>query len=279
MSHPLTKLDRAKQHLKEFNTACAEFAAQEPYTVMKQKSDPRRQRFRFHPGPPHLGLVFGEVVHSLRSALDHVVYELTRDNIKNLPRKDRYEALRRSSFPICTTTAQWERDPECFNGGLDKAGSVVPDALAVIKGYQPFSGFAGQAPENHPLALLRSLDNRDKHRKLVVMASTALAFRGETSPGSYWYTPADVPRQFGAQPTVTVPVDEMQAQAAIVITLDQVGPPPGLPVWLANLPDVMRLLMLLPEYTLPDVLLAATIGIDRELRVFLPGGHLASPPS
>lgn len=198
-----------------------------------------------------------------------MVYELTRENIHNLPRNTRNDLLRRSSFPICLREEYWEHDPKCFNGGLDKAGAVAPDALAHIKQFQPFNAVFD--PKMHALALLASLDNRDKHRQLVVTSTTILAFRGESAPGSYWFSPASPPRKRRTEPVYTVEKMEIEAKASLAVYLPDVWPSPGLPLWYPTLPKPLLIFMLLPGFMLPKVLLGSVIGIDSLLRTFLRG--------
>lgn len=97
--------------------------------------------------PPDLALLVGEVVHQLRSALDHVAYGLVV-GAGNTP-------THRTGFPVCV------RRP----ARLNVHGGVTAEALALVDAFQPY-----QRPdaEAHPLNVLNALWNVDKHRMLLV---------------------------------------------------------------------------------------------------------------
>ena len=104
--------------------------------------------------------IIGDVVHNLRSALDHLTFQLAvRNATGNLQDK------RRVQFPIEDREATFER--RCIS--KDRGGWIAdlhPDDRTVIKGYQPFQ----RRREGEWLALLRDLSDADKHRLLVSLA-------------------------------------------------------------------------------------------------------------
>lgn len=266
---PVSKVDRAKQHLAEFNAACKKFVSEHPYTIRKQRKDQRRQTVKLLPTPPYLGLIFGDFVHNLRSALDYAVAELTANNASNLSKKELKGFRRRSGFPICTSPDQWDSDWECSNGGLDKVGGVVPDGIAAIERMQPFRDTTND-PQYHPLALLAHLDNRDKHRRLNTTSVDALLFQGETSPGNYWIAPVQQTRKGLADPIVTVPKMEVQLQVALAISLTDKGPAPGALLWVPELSLTIRRMVIMGNGVMfPDWLLGHVRDIVETLEGFL----------
>jgi hypothetical protein len=271
MNHPTSKLERAEQHLSEFNAACTEFVGQEPYTIRKQKKNERWQSVSLGPVPPHLALIFGDFVHTLRSALDHVVYELVSKNALDLPKKE-LAALRRScSFPICRETADWDADPECFSGGIDKVRGLAPESVARIQDLQPFADPMYRDPQTHPLALLASLDNRDKHRKLIATVTDVLYVQAETSPGRTWLAPVKRTAKHLAEPRFVVPEVGMEAQATLAVLLTEAMPPPldRALLWTPEMTWVVRQFIVTPGTMLPAWLITGVRETIQALEPFL----------
>jgi hypothetical protein len=73
--------------------------------------------------------------------------------------------LRELQYPIFT------EEPENFSEQVLKRRlrDVVPGAVAVIESFQPFKAHP-EAPDHSPLAMLRFLDNSDKHSVLTTSA-------------------------------------------------------------------------------------------------------------
>jgi hypothetical protein len=113
-----------------------------------------------HPKPrsldPTLPMIIGDCVHNLRSALDHLVYQLA---ILNGAGPD---AASQTSFPIYLK-------PKVFNDVVNKkvAPFISAAALTVIESLQPYKT---SEPEHCALWKVSQLDNIDKHRLFVVVA-------------------------------------------------------------------------------------------------------------
>jgi hypothetical protein len=105
--------------------------------------------------PPMLGVIAGEVAHSVRSALDHLAYQLVN-----------YDSRREthSGFPIATSPTDYfgplaDRTPMREKG----LPGVAAPFLDVIDNFQPFKA-RPDSPGDDPLAMLANFANRDKHR-------------------------------------------------------------------------------------------------------------------
>jgi hypothetical protein len=99
----------------------------------------------------------GEVLHNLRSALDHLAWALC---VTHLPGETPPE---RTEFPIF-------HGPDAFDnpergGGLWKIRGMSAEMKAAIRREQPFS-ISPSAPKNQSLWLLQEMSNIDKHRNL-----------------------------------------------------------------------------------------------------------------
>jgi hypothetical protein len=166
------KVDCASRKLASLNREVgAVFASVQPhpYAIFeKHSADRRHHTFRLYPRWERevglrWGVTLGEVVHDLRSALDHLVWQLVRlnaqiaDHMHSFPI---YLAEPAQGFLRSTT---WKRGDR--HGPLRR---VSRDAIRVIEGCQPYNG--GDCILLH---ILNDLWNIDKHRHLLpVLALT-----------------------------------------------------------------------------------------------------------
>jgi len=149
------KIERAKKHLRDLETALERFNETDPHEVVtKNNGEWEKVIGRVDPLPDCLALITGDVVHNLRSALDHLIWQLVIAN-GGEPEKD----PTRYSFPIWDSAAKTS-----FPG---KAKGVSPAALKIIEGLKPYKG------GNEALWAINYLDVVDKHRLLLAAAATA----------------------------------------------------------------------------------------------------------
>jgi hypothetical protein len=147
------KVDRAREHIRELHSEIRRFHSRDPYSIV-ENLDPEtgesvktlRIRRRM---PPRLAVIVGDVVHNLRSSLDHLAWQLVLAN-HEVP-------TRRTAFPISDTVAEFE------SRGLRKIQGVGHEAACLIKGLKPFKG------GNDALWSLHQLNIIDKHRLLVTI--------------------------------------------------------------------------------------------------------------
>jgi hypothetical protein len=108
----------------------------------------------------------------MRSALDHLVYELA-------PPKARKSS--RTQFPIFTDEREFNRR------GIPRITGITGDERTLIERVQPYA--ASNPPSNDPLAILNKLSNLDKHRLLVPIiaaVSTTDTWAGTTNAQLKW---------------------------------------------------------------------------------------------
>lgn len=159
MTHPLdgvrAKLDRADQHLDELKTGVAAFNASDPYKVA--------QNFDFPSGiftlnivhieqpPIEWGTIIGDVIANLRSALDHLAWQLgSLSGVEPHPKTE---------FPIFKEPAEY-----ADARAQQKIVSLSPTDRALIDGLQPYQ--RTNNVDDDPLWMLHELSNVDKHRTL-----------------------------------------------------------------------------------------------------------------
>lgn len=153
MTHPLdgshAKLDRAREHLNAFAEASHDYFHPRPFNVRKVH-DPESGWYGFvpvdlRPLPLRIGVVLGDLVHNLRSALDHLVWQAVVRNGR--------EPGVRHQFPICDEEENWE------STRADRLRGVAAEDVEGIRKAQPFTVVLKPAP----LTRLRQISNRDKH--------------------------------------------------------------------------------------------------------------------
>jgi hypothetical protein len=118
-----------------------------------------------------VGILVGDIAHNLRSALDHLVWQLSLVRTKGRePNKPKI-----IQFPIQDSPPPKLTDKRRFleNGALYK---LRPEHRAIIYEHQPHQGhFDERHVFLHPLARLRELSNHDKHQ--VITPVTVLSNR------------------------------------------------------------------------------------------------------
>lgn len=124
----------------------------------ERSTDPRKWRaiFRLLKEPPDSwSITLGEIIHNLRSALDHLVYEASAPD-------ENGEPLTGTEYPIFIDKGLFRERAARRIRGLNDA------THAFVEEHQPF---ANDDPEITPyLWLLHQLSNTDKHRLLNVIA-------------------------------------------------------------------------------------------------------------
>ena len=134
-----------------------------PWTVTRH-FDPTLKAFVFsvHDFPDlplEWGLQLGDILNNFRSALDHAAWHLA--NSESTPPLTP-EKRRGVQFPILDEQAKF---PDAARRRL---AGVPSNERAIIERHQPFQNAA--SPGSHPLALLRDLNDTDKHRQIRLLA-------------------------------------------------------------------------------------------------------------
>ncbi len=166
MDHPLdgcrAKLARADEHLHTLDAEIPAFLDSNPHTYRGHiDREARRYVVTVHihrPPPIEWSVIVGDFVHNLRSALDHLVWQLVIVS-GNAPRS----GPGGNQFPIFTyKPGDMRRRNNRFNKQLR---GVHPSIRAAIHRIQPYR--AGDAALRRPLAVLADLSNEDKHQAIL----------------------------------------------------------------------------------------------------------------
>ena len=155
---PRLKLKRAEEHLQELEAALTSFDKLNPCMLIKDvyPNDRRqlfRARFAIEP-PPILGIIAGDAVHNMRSALDWLVCQLSLLNGAN--------TLQGVEFPIFEDIPSG-RLKQSFEYKIRFLPDEAKQAAEVLQPYH-----TGHRAELQRLWILQQLDITDKHRGLIV---------------------------------------------------------------------------------------------------------------
>ena len=151
------KLARAKRHYAELDAILKFFFSRNPYKVSARRNTVGKLVYyvsEVTDVPVELSLVTGDVIQNLRSALDHLAYELW---VKEANGRGRGAKI---YFPI-------DKDRTSYN--KNKAGKtqgISARSVAIIDSLTPYPG------GNDALWRIHTLNNRDKHRLLVTVGSS-----------------------------------------------------------------------------------------------------------
>lgn len=178
------KLDRADKHVEELHALVAPITATATASIVREEDGgPTKLIYRVTDVPAvptEVGAIVGDVLCNLRSALDHLAWQLVvRDG--RTPTRDTY-------FPIHLKQPTKNGAPVAVT---IKPGVTDPAIAQMLHDVQPFVRAAtyDRDPRDEALALLWKLNNFDKHNLLI--ASVCSINRDE--PG-WWGAPDDAPQ-------------------------------------------------------------------------------------
>lgn len=149
------KLGRARQHFSEANRLLRAYLGAKPYDIRRDENPTTGLSFwitlRAEP-PEDIALAVGDCIHNLRSALDHIVYELSCHAAgQHVPD---------TAFPILVSPQKWKS----ISGQQLRA--VPGPALTRIELLQPYNGLDAMYWTRERLLQVHELDIADKHRNL-----------------------------------------------------------------------------------------------------------------
>ena len=165
------KFKRAQKHMVDIRAEARRYTKRDPYEFVRVMPPKTQQEVLYrvritHQPDPVLGLILGDFVHNLRSALDHVI-------VACVPKQKRSSA----NFPIRFEDI-YAKDPngefvvkddgsrERFERAID---GLDPSARAFVIAAQPY--WQGAEAHKWMPGIITRLDNADKHRALTTFGS------------------------------------------------------------------------------------------------------------
>lgn len=158
---------RSDEHFDALQDSIHEFFGRDPYEVAYDLEPESNQyvvrvKVRERP-PPEWSPVIGDIVHNMRSALDHLAWQLVIRNGCKPFGKTRFPIFSRDPFDrsLYSKTKHWKN---ALNRWQTQTEGMHPRDIAFLKDLQPYQRMDDATP--HPLDWLKEFSNWDKHREL-----------------------------------------------------------------------------------------------------------------
>ncbi len=155
-----SKIERADKHIGDLTTAIAAFSERKPHGTAFQIDPNTGEKIIymrvFEQLPKVFGVIASDAIHNLRTALDHLAWQLVESN-GGIPDW-------RTCFPISKSLAKHEEAVDS-----PKVEGFSPESIRILNSIKPYFG------GNGGLWSLSGTDNFDKHRLLLL---TTLAVSG-----------------------------------------------------------------------------------------------------
>jgi hypothetical protein len=218
------KLDRASQHLEELKRELSAFANRDIYRAIRldvtnRKRQELRWKLQFDEAPPEmLPLIVGDLVHNVRTALDHLV-------VRYVPSRYRHSAF----FPICSTKPYDDNeiplDNEAGKNWALATRGLSPRRLDQVKLLQPFHSpdaatleycdEHGIEPNDvQALHFVSRFDNADKHRGPIKVVYGLMNVNMEVSGLDGWSFPPHLANGFCQNGGTIVALDKQAIGSA-----------------------------------------------------------------
>jgi hypothetical protein len=169
------KVERAKKHLTDLEGDIVANRGKYKHIVIDEGTVPVGGFFQGLPPvnkvprlPVDIFSGAGEVIHDLRSALDHLAFQLAEVGTPSV------EPSHKVGFPIAKSARSYEFIKP------DKVAGMRPDAVAFIDALQPYKGGCN----GDTLWRINELDNINKHRTHLTVAHDYL-LAADWMPGDY----------------------------------------------------------------------------------------------
>lgn len=157
------KLIRAQNHIDAIRDLVWEYTEREPSTVTKQSDGSHRLNFIESP-PDAISILSGEAIYQIRSALDHLAFQLVQLNRSRITLPLDWDE--KCAFPLRVKPPRKPPIFNCFEGTLP---GITTQAFTFIEGLQPYN----RTDVGVYLGRLALLSNIDKHRHINVIKPQA----------------------------------------------------------------------------------------------------------
>lgn len=158
------KMRRAKDHLTELRSRLGPIASDVTRSIVgaPAEDDPSTLIYRVTRVPdidPMIAAITGDIVHNLRSALDHLAWQLVV--------LDNGQPTRDTMFPLHESSVNQHGNPRVLT---IQPGITDPQIMAAVEAMQPYAEAKyGHDPRTDALGIIGRLDNVDKHRLLLTV--------------------------------------------------------------------------------------------------------------
>ncbi len=146
------KVERARKHLRDLELARDNFINSKPYRLERESNLGTGYNiyrvFDIQTPSAEIGLIVGDVIHNLRSALDHLTYQLVLLNGAS--------PTKQTAFPVFDDAKKYT------TGVAGKVKGIAQSAIDAIDASEPYQGAKGAG-----FWVLHYLDIADKHHALL----------------------------------------------------------------------------------------------------------------
>ena len=151
------KLVRAEEHFKAILEMLRRFSVGQCELIPEENRQTHMGVLRVHltKPPQQLPLVIADFLYGVRSALDHLVWQLVLANPPNTPSG-------KTAFPICSSPENFKKAKK-----RHRLDGVSASATTLIESLQPYHG------RDQTLLTLSALHERDKHQTLNLVTGVA----------------------------------------------------------------------------------------------------------
>jgi len=155
------KLIRAAKQLRAIKRCIAAYAGSKPHRIVKKTKGKKKLNVPKSP-PVEVSLLAGEMVYHMRSALDHLVFDVIKRN-PNISTIDP-DWEEHCEFPLRTKPLKVGQKTPLPKSKFSRQLPGIADApFTFIESVQPYYGVGAL---NNVLGFLAHLSNIDKHRRL-----------------------------------------------------------------------------------------------------------------
>jgi hypothetical protein len=151
----LLKLVRAEEHFEAIVEVLDRVSVGQCELIPEENQQMGVLRVHLTKPPQQLPLLIADFLYGVRSALDHLVWQLALANSPNTPSG-------KTAFPICSSPENFKKAKE-----RHRLDGVSVSALTIIESFQPYPG------RDQTLLTLSELHERDKHRTLNLVTAVA----------------------------------------------------------------------------------------------------------
>jgi hypothetical protein len=159
------KLKRANENIVNLDGEILSFFQKCKYPVIPDAKDKEwEDALNYHRSlqvPKRFSVLTGEIIHHLRSCLDHIVWHFSSP----AARRDHENVL---EFPIFRDPLTKKEQPR-YNRKVQ--GIVKPRVLALVEQLQPYH--RGLDAIDDSLCIIHDMDRFDKHRELLIVTACA----------------------------------------------------------------------------------------------------------
>ena len=161
------RLDRADECLRNLDGEIRVFLDESKYPFVPQDDTEMLLKavdyHRSRQVPIRFGILSGEIIHHLRSCLDHIAWQLSSQD----RRRHHPTAI---EFPVFEVRPIGKNERAAYKRKIK--GISNPDALRLIEQLQPYNS---PSPFDSNIFIIHKMDVCDKHREIVVCDSTGQA--------------------------------------------------------------------------------------------------------